>query len=62
MDRTDILLCIGVTAAFAAAFGLLIPKFGWAAGAALAIIVLIRAKKKRDEHPVDPEEKPGNNK
>ena len=62
MDRADWLLCIGVTAAFAAAFGLLIPKFGWAAGVLLAVIVLIRARKKRDELSADPEKQPGENK
>ncbi len=62
MDRTDLFLCIGVTAAFAVAFGLLIPKFGWAAGVGLAIIVLIRAWKKRAELSVDPEEQSGENK
>ena len=59
MDRTDWLLCIGVTAAFAAAFGLLIPKFGWAVGAGLAVIALIRARKKRNDFSADPREKPG---
>ncbi len=49
MDRTDLLLCIGVIAAFAVAFGLLIPKFGWAVGGGLAVIALIRAWKKRQE-------------
>ena len=38
-----------MTAAVSAAFGLLIPKFGWLIGAALAVFALVRAKKKRDE-------------
>lgn len=49
MDRLDWILAAGVTAAMAAAFGLLIPKFGWLIGAALAVAALLRAKKKRDE-------------
>ena len=59
MDVSDWLLCIGVTVAVAAAFGLLIPKIGWAAGAVLAIAALVRAKKKRDELSIQ-KEQPGN--
>ena len=50
MDRLDWVLAAGVTAAMAVAFGLLIPKFGWLVGASLAVIVLLRAKKRRDEY------------
>ncbi len=49
MDRLDWILAFGVTAAISAAFGLLIPKFGWLIGAALAVFALVRAKKKRDD-------------
>ena len=49
MDRLDWILAFGVTAAISAAFGLLIPKFGWAVGAGLAVIALIRARKKRND-------------
>ena len=62
MDRTDWLLCIGVTAAFAAAFGMLIPKFGWAVGAGLAVIALIRARKKRESISSELSEQPGEDK
>ncbi len=61
MDGLDWLLAIGVTAAAAAAFGTLIPKFGWAAGALLAVAALVRAKKKRDTLSDEQEQQPGSN-
>lgn len=55
MDRTDWLLCAVVTAAFGIAFQLVIPRFGWILGAALALLMLARGKKKRDELTVEQE-------
>lgn len=55
MDLTDWVLCAAVTALMAFAFGMLIPKFGWALGAAASIYALYRAKRKRDELTQRPE-------
>ena len=57
MDLTDWVLCAAVTGLMAFAFGMLIPKFGWLIGAALAIYALYRAKKKRDKLKEQPENK-----
>ena len=62
MDRTDLLLCAAVTAAFGIAFQLLIPRFGWLLGAALASLMLVRGKKKRDELTVEQEKTARENK
>lgn len=48
MDLTDWLLSLGVAAAFGIAFGILLPPYGWIAGVLVAGIMLVRAKKKRD--------------
>lgn len=49
MDLVDWVLCIGVAAAFAFAFYLLLPPYGWAGGILVAGLMLYRAKKRRDE-------------
>ena len=55
MDLTDWLLCAAVSAAFGAAFQFLIPRKGWLLGVVLALLMLARAKKKRDELTVEQE-------
>lgn len=49
MDLLDWILCIGVAAAFGAAFWLLLPPYGWIGGIVVAALMLFRAKKRRDE-------------
>jgi hypothetical protein len=48
MDLTDWLLSIGIAAAFAVSFGLLLPPHGWIAGLIVAALMIFRAKRKRD--------------
>lgn len=49
MDLTDWLLAAGFVILFAVAFGLLLPPYGYPAGALLGAFLIYRAKRRRDE-------------